>query len=158
MHSRIFQLSTSLLEENDYIKESDYYDHWFTNEIADYVNDDCDRDESIEWLADSANGFEVNQDNNGNYYLVVNSKEKYFQNAYDRFIDELNKIGTPTIEQFAKGIDLWRFKNAYEDKFGFYVELYGDEYEHDLMTFDSFIRCCNTGTTYYIGAVIDYHF
>lgn len=158
MHSRIFQLSANPIEEVDYIVESDYYDHWFTNQIADYVDGDCDRDASIEWLKNCSKGYEIIQDNNGNYILVVSRKEKYFENSYDEFMSELQKIGTPTIEQFVSGIDLWRFKNAYEDKFAFYVDLHQEGYGGGLMTFDSFIRHCNVGTKYYVGGVIDYHF
>ena len=158
MHSRIFQLSVSPIQEENYIQESDYYDHWFTNQIADYVDDDCDRDASIEWLKNCAKGYDVLKDNNNNCILVVSSKEKYFENSYNEFVSELQKIGIPTIEQFVSGIDLWRFKNAYEDKFAFYVDLYGDGYGSGLMTFDSFIRHCNVGTKYYVGNAIDYHF
>ena len=157
MHSRIFQLSTNPIDKEDYIEESNYYDHWFTNQIADYVNDDCDREDDITWLKDSANGYVVYKDNNNNYRLVMNSKEEYFANSYERFIDELAKIGTPTIEEFAKGISLYGVNDAYEEKFGFYVDLYGDEYGSDLMTFDDFARTCDVGTIYYIGGTVDYH-
>ena len=43
-------------------------------------------------------------------------------------------------------------KNAYEDKFGFYVNADGE-----TMSLDSFVRGCSAGEKYYIGATIDYH-
>lgn len=152
MHSRIFQVSMEPINEGEYIAEDDYYEHWFTREWADYVSDDCDRNSGIEWLNSCAKGYTVDEDGNGKY-LIVTSKERYFANAYERFTEALDKIGKPTLEEFANGIDLWYLKNAYEDKCGFYIDADGE-----LMTFDSFIRRCVINEKYYIGGVLDYHF
>ena len=157
MHSRIFQVSTMPIDEEDYTCESYYYDHWFLHQIADYVDEDCDRDDSIEWLDSCAKGYEICQDNNGNYRIIVVNKEEYFASAYEVFVEELKKLGTPTIEQFSTGLDLYRLKNAYDDKFGFYIDVYDQNGGHDIMTMNDFIRVCNVGTVYYIGGVIDYH-
>ena len=158
MHSRIFQISTKPIGEDDYITESDYYDHWFTHQIADYVSDDSNRDEDIDWLKEYSNGFDIFRDNNGNYTIIVNNKEKYFENAYDRFLRELDRIGRPTLEQFSQRIDLWSLNDACEDKYGFYVEYCDDDNGHDLITLDDFIRRCDACTTYYLGGTIDYHY
>ena len=152
MHSRIFQMSLEPIETNDYITESDYCDHWFVREWADYVSDDCNRNEDIEWLKESSKGISFDKDNNGEY-LIVTSKKEYFIPAYENFIKALDKIGRPTIKEFVNGIDLWYLKNANEDKFGFYVDADGE-----LMTFDTFIRKCVTNEKYYIGGTVDYHF
>ena len=154
MHSRIFQISKEPIEKRNYITESDYYDHWFLDRIADYIDDYCDRDASIGWLCDCAKGYEINKDNTGGYCFIVHSKEEYFKDKYDVFMSELKKIGMPTIDQFANGIDLWRFQDAYNDQFGFYVQTNSD----DLMTFDEFVRHCNENDCWYIGGVLDYHF
>ena len=154
MHSRIFQVSNKPIAKENYIAESDYYDHWFLNRIADYVDDDCDRDASIGWLCDCAKGYIVSIDNAGEFHIVIHSKEEYFKDKYDAFISELHKIGTPTIEQFASGIDLWRFNDSYNDQFAFYIQTHSD----DLMTFDEFVRNCNENDCWYIGGVLDYHF
>ena len=47
MHSRIFQVSMEPIEKDDYILERDYWDHWFTREIADYVNGSTNRNDDI---------------------------------------------------------------------------------------------------------------
>lgn len=158
MHSRIFQLSASPIDKENYIVESDYYDHWFTNQIADYVDGDCNRDESIGWLYSYSKAYDVSKCNDGNYRLVVHNKEIYFENAYKSFVEEVNKLTDMSLEQFTNGFNLYGLTNAYEDKFGFYVDLYGDGHGNELMTLDAFIRRCNVGTVYYIGGVIDYHF
>lgn len=153
MHSRIYQVNTKPIESYEYIDKSDYYDHWFTNQIADYVNGDTDREDDIEWLKSCAKGYDVDKDENG-YYLIVHSKEEYFTDAFRKFKEALAKIGEPTIEDFIKGIDLWYLNDADEDKYGFYVEWYG----HELMPLDRFIRRCVVDQKYYLGGTIDYHY
>ena len=153
MHSRIFQVSMNPIPKEDYIRESFYYDHWFTSEIADYVNGDTDRENDIEWLQGYSDAFIFGADDGGKYFIVQN-KEKYFEPNFKRFMEALNKIKDCTIQDFATGFfDMWTLKDAYEDKFGFYVNADGE-----TMTFDSFVRGCATGEKYYIGATIDYHF
>lgn len=153
MHSRIFQVSMEPIEKDYYICESDYWESWFLNSIADYVNDDCDRTEDIQWLKDCCdNAMTFGQDKNGDYF-IINSKTKYFEKAFERFKLALDKIKDTTIDDFAQGIfEVWQLKNAHEDRFGFYADVDGE-----LMTFDAFVRLCATGEKYYIGGTIDYH-
>lgn len=152
MHSRIFQVSMEPIHKGEYISESDYYDHWFTNTWADYVSDDCNREDDIKWLAECAKGYVVNKDAHGDYLIVYN-KEDYFADAFETFKEELIKIGCPTLTEFASGIDLYRLNSSYEEKCGFYVDVDGE-----LMTFDAFVRGCAQGEQCYIGGTVDYHF
>ena len=154
MHSRIFQVSMNPIDKEDYIIESDYYDHWFTNEIADYVNGDTDRENDIEWLKGYNSSMSFGEDDGGEYF-IIKDKEKYFEGSFNRFIDVLNKIKDCTLNDFSTGLggDMWALKDAYEDKFGFYVNADGE-----TMSLDSFVRRCATGEKYYIGSTIDYHF
>ena len=155
MHSRIFQVSMEPINKADYIVESDYWDHWFTNTWADYVSEDCDRKDSIEWLKNcyETKGIKFGTDDNGEYFIVKN-KQAYFENSFKAFTDILEEIAKYTIEDFTYGfIEMYSLKQAYENKYGFYVDADGE-----LMTLDSFIRGCATGEIYYIGNTIDYHF
>lgn len=154
MHSRIFQVSMEPIPKEDYIGESFYYDHWFTNEIADYVNGDTNRDSDIEWLQGFSESFAFGTDNGGEYF-IVKDKVKYFEPNFKRFMDAVNTIKDYTLEDFIGGFygAMYQLKDAYEDKFGFYVNADGE-----TMTLDSFVRGCATGEKYYIGATIDYHF
>ena len=153
MHSRIFQVSLNPINKEDYIEESNYYDHWFTNEIADYVDGDTDRDADIEWLKNAPDGSMTFENDENGEYFIVNSRAAYFQKAFETFKTALDKIKDVTIDDFAEGINgMWALKNAYEDKFGFYVDADGE-----LMTMDSFVRRCAVGEKYYIGGTMDYH-
>ena len=154
MHSRIFQVSMEPINKHEYIEESDYWDHWFTNEIADYVNDNTNRCDDIEWLRNcyEHNGMEFGSDNNGEYF-IVESREQYFKRSFDRFKAAIDKIKDCTLEDFANGLEhMWHIEDAYENKFGFYVNADGE-----TINLDSFIRACALNEKYYIGGTIDYH-
>ena len=155
MHSRIFQVGLSPIEKDDYITEDTYFDHWFTNEWADYVSEDDDRKDSIEWLKGSygQKGIEFGVDDNGEYF-IVKSRQAYFEDSFKAFTEIINKIKEYTLDDFTYGFhEMWSLKNAYEDKTGFYVDADGE-----LMTFDGFVRVCATEEKYYIGGTLDYHF
>lgn len=153
MHSRIFQVSKQPIKKEDYIG-SDYYDydHWFFHSIADYVSDDCYRNEDIQWLQDCVNGITFGNDDNGEYFIIEN-KEEYFESAFKKFKELLDSLKDCTIKDFTTEIqEFWIMKNVYEDKFGFYVDI-----DDELMTFDHFIRVFSEKDKFYIGGTVDYH-
>ena len=153
MHSRIFQVSMEPIEKDDYILESDYWDHWFTREIADCVNGSTNRNDDIRWLMMCCDGFTVDNDDKGEYFIVAD-KEIYFKEKFERFMQTIDKIKDYTLEDFSKGFfEMWGLKDAYEDKYGFYIDADGE-----LITLDRFVRTCALNAKYYIGATVDYHF
>lgn len=160
MHSRIYQISETPINREDYIEEDKYYDHWFTSSVADYVNGDTNRDDDIEWLQNcyGNKGLSFGRDDNGKYF-VIEDKSKYFEAGFEEFKKALQELSENTLDDFISGkgdMSLFRLKNSYDDEFGFYVDDGGEYY--GLTTFDRFMRGANTGTKYYIGATIDYHF
>lgn len=160
MHSRIYQISKTPIDRDDYIEEDNYYDHWFTGRVADYVNDDTNRDDDIEWLQScyGNNGLSFGCDDNGEYF-IVEDKTKYFGAKFEKFKNELKELSEKTFDDFmgrGSEMSLYRLKSSYDDEFGFYIDDCG-EY-HGLETFDGFMRSTTEGTKYYIGGTIDYHF
>lgn len=154
MHSRIFQVSKKPIDKCDYIEESNYWDHWFLNSVADYVSEHCDRNEDIQWLKDcyTTKGIEFGADDNGEYF-IVKSKQAYFEYSFNKFMEIIDKIKNYTLDDFVQGFfEMYLLKDAYEEKFGFYVDADGE-----LINFDSFVRLCATEEKYYIGGTIDYH-
>lgn len=152
MHSRIFQLSKEPIQRDDYIDSCWFDDHWFTNEIADYVAG-CDRSNAIMWLTNWIKGCKIEEDGNG-FYLVIKNKDEYFASAYEDFKKHLNNVKNCTLAEFAKGTfyyDLWALKESHNNRFGFYV------YSDALMPFDDFIRTAEMDCKYYIGNALDYH-
>lgn len=159
MHSRIFQLSETPISKDEYISEYEYHDHWFTREIADYVDGDTDRADDIGWLESCVSGIEFGVDEHGEF-LIIKSREMYFDRLFTLFAAHLEEVNQKcTLKDFTDGIrEMWNLENTYNDKFGFYVELTTDTDRYtDLVTFDNFIRTSKDGEKYYIGATIDYH-
>lgn len=118
MHSRIFQVSLNPIDREDYIGESNYWDHWFTREWADYVSENCNRDDDIEWLKDCyvVNGLVFGVDDNGEYF-IVKSKQECFEKKFHKFMKILDTIKQCTLDDFAGGFhEMWQLKNAYEEK------------------------------------------
>lgn len=158
MHSRIYQISTNPIHKDDYIDESNYYDHWFTNSVADYVNGDTNRADDIKRLKScyDNSGLSFGVDNDGEYF-IVEDKTKYFANKLEIFQAILKELSSITLDDFISdkcGVQMYRLKEAYEDKYGFYVDNEG----WGMTSLDACIRYTENGTKYYIGATIDYHF
>lgn len=158
MHSRIFQISTKPIHRDDYIEESNYWDHWFIGSVADYVNGNTDRNDDIGWLKScyEDKGLLFGIDNYGEYF-IIEDKSKYFEGRLEMFKDILKELSEITLDDFITDncdVKMYRLKAAYNDKFGFYVENEGWGTE----TLDDYIRHSDNGTKYYIGATIDYHF
>ena len=152
MHSRIFQVSLEPITKADYITESDYWEHWFTREIADYVDEDTNRNDDIEWMKSCCNEFIFDKDDRGEYFIIAD-KEAYFADKFKMFSEAVDKIKDYTLSDFTHGImEMWTLRHAYEDRFGFYVDVDGE-----LMSLDSFVRNCAKDAKYYIGNTIDYH-
>ena len=154
MHSRIFQVSLKPINESDYKTEFDYIDvdSWFLRSIADYVNDNTDRDDDIDWLISCVQGIDFGKDEFGEYFIIRN-KCDYFERSFIEFKDTMLKMNC-TLEEFSKGLpQMYLIQNAYNDEYGFYADVDGE-----LLTFDSFIRLCVTDEKYYIGKTIDYHY
>ena len=55
MHSRIIEISEKPIASKEHMKESSIPE-WFCESIADYIDDDTDRENDIEWLLQQLNG------------------------------------------------------------------------------------------------------
>lgn len=156
MHSRIFQISSNPIAKEDYIRESDFFDHWFTTERADYVNEDTDRDSDIDWLKSATSGLEFGVDEGGEYFVLKN-KSEFFEKTYTRFTETIDELTSLSMQDFSTTkIDhlMWELKNAWNNEYGFYVAY---ESTWDIDTLYAYMRYCNEGDKFYIGATIDYH-
>lgn len=147
MHSRIFQLTK---EKADPIIADDYYDHWFTNSIADYV---MDSEGDIDWLVSCSNGALEQKGNK----IIIKDKSKYFERKYRDFMQGLKKFTETSFEDFQKpSFSIYSLKVAANDQHSFYIEDCGEW--GGLTTFDEFMRRVNNGDEFFIGVTVDYHF
>ncbi len=154
MHSRIFQIEKEVVPEDEYIISADIPE-WFTNSLADYVDDDCDREDDIDWLMTCSIGNFAARD--GDKLTFTSDTRGYFKDKHEAFIKAAQKLTEVPFEAFVDDYGVYsifyNLKEAYNDKHSFYV--YSDGYLH---TMDEWMRQVKPGETYYLGGVIDYHF
>lgn len=152
MHSRIFQMDIEPINKKDYIDESTFYEDTFIGTIADYVDEDTNRDEDIQWLVDCYKKYGMEYNKKEDYIIFKKGfKKNYFRERFELFKETIDEL---TFEDFAYDTraNLYKIKSLMEDRFSFYV--YFDDY---WMTFDRFVRQLEEGKKYYLGATIDYH-
>lgn len=153
MYNAIFQISINPIEENCYITESDLYDTWFEREIALYVSDEVNRETEIKILKDSTQnkGISFGEDEHGSWF-VIESKEKFFEDNFVKFKEELTNLAKLTLEDFStKTLGTYFLNKHFDDKYGVYFHVDGE-----IMTLDNFVRICLTGEKHYIGGVVGY--
>ena len=170
MHSRIFQVSTEPINEEDYISESTFYDSSFIGEVADYVNEDTDRADDINWLKEyikDRGGIEINEDENT---ITIVDKREFFEKGFEKFKELIEKLEDINLIQFSGTAEQGDLENSHfafstlmydlkceaeGDMFGFYV------YDSDNWGYparlDEWIRSTKNGDKFYFGATIDYH-
>lgn len=161
MHSRIFQLEGSKEDIEYNMPEEFHFNYdgkyaWFIGQVADYVDEDTDRNEDIEWFLGcmeecnrfftiNRTGIEVES-----ITFLPNFKRMYFFERFNKLqqtVDEMN------LDDFIDSIVVYRLEQLVEKKFGFYICC-----EDNLQTMDDFVRDLpDTEITYYFGTTIDYH-
>lgn len=161
MHSRIFQLERSKGDIDNYTIEEYDFDcdckhEWFIGQVADYVNEDTNRIEDIEWFLDCMKEcnrfFTINRIGTEveSITFLPNFKRMYFFERFNKLqqtVDEMN------LDDFTNSITTYRLKQLVEEKFGFYICC-----EDNLQAMDDFVRDLpDTEITYYFGTTIDYH-
>ena len=161
MHSRIFQLERSKGDIDDYsLEEYDFnYDskhEWFIGQVADYVNEDTDKNEDVEWflacMEECNRFFTINRTDTEveSITFLPGFKRMYFFERFNKLqqtVDEMN------LDDFTSSIKAYRLRQLVEEKYGFYVCC-----ENNLQSMDDFVRDLpDAETTYYFGNTIDYH-
>lgn len=155
MHDKIIQIDNKPIKEEDYIDESEFYDHWFIGSIADYVNDvpSSDRRSVIKDVLDRP-GLKYDQNKDT---LTIVDKRSYFEYKYHEFRKCIEKLSAWSIDEFSSRDPDYTFitlKDMYEDKFGTYLY---DTNDCVMYCLDEWVRDSNDGDTIFIGNVIDYH-
>jgi hypothetical protein len=156
VHSRIYQIATDPVKKEDYISEHDFFDHWFTDSIADYVSGEVNRAADIKWFRDRLAGIAA-FDTLDSFVIVPGGREAYFTRAYESFVAAREKTVKLGLAEFASNGEfdglMHQMRNAFCGKYEFYVS--SDEF--DTIPLDDFIRKAEIGRRYYIGGTLDYH-
>lgn len=164
MHSRIFQIESAPVSEDNYLCKELIPD-WFTYSVADYVAEvgHEERDGDIDWLMRTDFGKACKRDGDKITFNIYT--DVFFESNFEQFQKALEDLSKVTLEQFAgerqpnvpyeKSLDhlMFLIKEAYDDRLGFYV--WQDD---DLYTLQSWMRTVKPCEVYYFGGVVDYHF
>lgn len=146
MAGYIFQINNEIINENEMMTESDFYELDFLDNMIQYVSEnssitaDCffDQIKDIAKINKEEKSFIFNND----------AKEKYFNNQYIRF---KNKVETLTLDAFINdSTTLWELKNLIDSVFDDYI------YTSYCRTMDQFMREMVPGQTYYLGSILMY--
>lgn len=163
MHSKIIQLETLPIEDVGKTCPDDFSDHWFTYAIADYVDEDCDPEDTLGTLkaifGACKDQVEFFEDKDGNGVIFKEDfVQAYFAREYQPFREALMKlVGKATVENFcAGGIDMamYDLNQAYDDEHGYYIQCS----DTGLKTLNRFLRYIKPNIRYYFGGTVDYHF
>lgn len=153
MHSNIFQLEERPLKfEEDYICEEDFYDG-FVGTIADYVSNDVNRKEEINYFIKYLKKYGViHNPKEQSIIFPEGFRTKYFS---ERFLNFKKIAEDITLKEFSTDSEnIWILKNLIEERYGIYIY-----HEKSWVTIDAFVRYrLEEGKKYYIGAVLNYHF
>lgn len=160
MHSRIFVYSKDNKLGKSCVFTSSFNDHWFTNTLADYV-DDSNLYEDIKWLKAIFSDLPIVVDDKNNFIIAHNDfQNKYFNSKYNSFTKLLSEIkNTITLNKFSSRDinllnELWQLNSLYNDKYSFY---FCDD-DMEMFTMDKFIREMDVDCKYFIIKSFDYHF
>lgn len=179
MHSRIFKIgkapefSVGGDCDREYLTDicpDDYFDHWFTHQVADYVAEDPDNAESVSWLftilifGGRASLISADREQRS-FTLLPGYKEAFFADRFEAFSTTLDKLKECTLRDFSliMGVSdiahlMFQINDEYTDKQSFYIESCEGEYSASyLVPFDTFIRTADIGHKYIVGGSLDYH-
>ena len=159
MHSRIYQISENLIQEENLITEGRYSMEGFIGRIADYVVpvDSLPNIKSdLEWLENATRGIEVDTEANT---IKITSKKEYFEENFENFKKLTEKLNSISLEDFTEtgvSISISTLCNLHENKRGFYIDD-NDEYL-GTVPFDTWVRHAEENKIYYVGSIFNYHF
>ena len=158
MHSRIFQISKNPITEDQLLTEDRYIDDGFVGRIADYVSEQMDVEDDLNWLINCQKGIELIKEDD-TFKIKIVSKKDYFEKSFEEFQNLVKKFNDYTLDEFIDSknwFDFYQMKSCYDDKYAFYFDDSDDYF--GITTLDDFVRNVEEGSIYYIGKTFDYHY
>jgi|GEM_PF-2251128 len=153
MHEVIIQLEEEPLRfEEDFACEEDFYDE-FVGTVADYVSEDVDREEKIEYFVENLKKYGITYNPKDQSIIFHKGfKEKYFAEKFFKLKEAVQEL---TLEDFVRDTSkVQRIEDLINKKYNTYIYT-----KNTWMTIDEFLRySMEEERAYYIGSVIDYHF
>jgi len=163
-HSKIFQISSKRIDNDDYASSSDFYDN--SSDFADYIGDeeeDDDRRECIERLADTLEDlFTLGDDGESLVYKGEDAMKAFLAEWADAIRQKAQEVTAATVLDSMRRWELEKLCEETHLRTGYRVHI--EEWNggcagpmDDLIEWVSDLKM-KAGDVIYIGAVIDYHY
>ena len=157
MQRTIFQIMSAPISKDEHICESDFFDHWFTKSIANYVSKDVNRDELIArfkiWL--EMFGSCKFDEKNASFILYKGFHESYFKQKYVDFMKQLRELKKVSLQEFCHdGILVSGLLSNLQSTVTEIYDDYVSPDEFDPIPMDEFFRTAEINKPYFIGGVL----
>lgn len=158
MHSRIIELSKEPVDKESRLTASDIDADSIIYHVADYVDDTKEesRQDNIHYFLKRP-GIAVDRKNET---VTLEDKTAYFARSYHTMRAAAQKLLQFSLDDFSTenktdlSMTMYILKSAYEADDEVYVST-----PIGMYTIDQFVReYWETGDTYYIGGIVDYHY
>ena len=162
MHSKIIQLETHPVDISLRMGPEDFTEHWFLDNVADYVTEDDNRDDTLETLVCVLNAgsgsLETFSDESGEGIILHEGLQRtYLGQRYKDFDTALRTLmAKSSLDAFCEdklGLEMYQLDETYNTKFGYYIRS-----DDGLVTLTDFVRTSRPDVKYYFGGTVDYHF
>ena len=159
MHSRIFEISKTPVDENERFSSSDIPDNFY-HSVADYTDDAVDRFEDIKWLISGLKSI-ISKEEGDKFIFKEGYKQIYFRRKHSEFVSKAAELSRVSLDVFCgdessvypMDMEMFKLRGLYDGHFEFYVY-----FEDELMTLDYWIRHYDLSGTLYVGGIVDYHY
>ena len=166
-YCNIIQLEKYPIEETSRISCDTIQDcednKWFFVNVADYVREDEESDETIDAFINFLQSFEpfveVFSDEKEKWIVFKEGfTQAYFENLYPQFEEALqNLVKKTSVETLCKKYEMSGLIYPLRALSGDGIGTYVDNGEMGLISLPSFIRRIEPNVKYYIGSTVEYH-
>lgn len=166
MHSRIYQLSTERLPQDEWIDDLTFIDNYGQFNI-DYTCKSDDREDDLEWLKKCLpkNVFKME----GDKITILNNGECLFNEYKKDLLDKVNKLTFETGDGMSAVLHSFvgcgaydlslRARRIIDAEFLFSIESWNFlDYSNCLVEYAHSVFKNGKGKTLYVNGILDYHF
>lgn len=164
--STILQVSDAPIDEDCYLTQGDFYEHWFGEQIADSFQDVdvWDMEQEIESSLKTVPGITYDAKERA---FTVTDRKAYLETIYESFIRNIEMLHV-TKEQFLSGngadgeplrYHINSLNRVWNYKFGLYFYCEDSKgYGSEMSTKSEFMLAAPEGSKWYVGGAVLYHF
>lgn len=160
MYANIYQISDSILPQAEWITSGDFYESNFLGTVAEKIEDETDREESIDTLNDRLANLYLGTVKENRMIIAGNiEKSPYFVKKYNSFRKTANALSRLYYSDYLYNLD--KVKDMISELQQQLSEILDDYVYVDseyLIPMDEFLRTAIPGKTYYINGICKFKY